>query len=345
MNNELKFDWNDITLVPAAISDISSRKEISPYKDNTLPLFTAPMDTVIDEDNVDDFVNNNINICLPRHLSNNKKIKKNKYKDSFFFSFGLDEIIKKVDNDERLPEKVLIDIANGHMRKLYDVAKKIKQNYNIELMVGNIANPDTYLEYCKIGVDYIRVSIGSGSVCTTSANASIHFPLASLVYECAQIKKEFENPTKIIADGGFKNHSDIIKAIALGADYVMIGSVFNKSLESCSDSYLKNDNGDYYKVDKNTAKKTIESGNAVYKYYRGMSTKEVQKFWKKEKLTTGEGISKYNKVEYSLYGWTENFVDYLKSAMSYCNSKRIDDFSGGAKWVKITQNSFNRFNK
>lgn len=333
---DIKFDWDDISIVPSTLSDISSRSEI---EINNLPIFTAPMDMVIDENNINKFYKNNINICLPRN------IKYDVVKDqNYFYSYGLDEITSIIANNDILPNKVLIDIANGHMKKLYDISKVIKEKYKyVQLMIGNIANPEAYREYCKIGVDLIRVGIGGGSVCTTSANVSIHYPMASLISECYEISKEFENPTKIVADGGFRNYSDIIKALALGADFVMLGSILNKCLESCSDTY---------EIENDILVKVIEDpiikfNNKVelYKYYRGMSTKEVQKTWNRKELKTGEGISKYNKVEYTIDGWCENFIDYLKSAMSYSNSKNLSEFIGKAKWVYISQNSFKRFNK
>lgn len=337
-----KFDWNDITIVPATLSEISSRKEINPFVNGKLPIFTAPMDMVVSKSNISNFEENNINICLPRHIRYDDL--KN---DDYFYSYGLDEIISIIENNSELPSKVLIDVANGQMQKLYDTAKLIKEkNDNIELMVGNIANPETYRKYCEIGVDWIRVGIGGGSACTTSANVAIHYPMASLVSECYNISKEFSNPTKIIADGGFRNFSDIIKALALGASACMLGGVFNKALESCSDTFMRNDNGpDYIKLKKDEALKLFKNGHDIYKYYRGMSTKEVQKSWNRKELKTGEGITKYNKVEYTLAGWTENFTDYLKSAMSYCNSKEIEYFRGKVNYITITQNAFERFNK
>jgi GMP reductase len=336
----MKFDWNDVSIVPETLSTIASRKEINPFYDGKLPLFTAPMDKVIDETNIKSFDDNNINICLPRNV---------KYSSvkNYFYSFSLDEVASMIDNNNEFPKRVLIDVANGHMMRLYDVSKSLKEKYGnqIELMIGNIANPDTYREYCKIGVDYIRVGIGGGSACTTSANVSIHYPMASLISECAQYKSEFENPTKIIADGGFKNFSDIIKALALGADYVMLGGVFNKSLESCGETFMKDAQNQYYQVDFERAKNAFSAGVPIYKYYRGMSTKEVQKSWNRNELKTGEGITKYNEVEYTLAGWCENFTDYLKSAMSYTNSRSLKEFIGEVRYEMITQNSFNRFNK
>ena len=300
----IKLDWNDISIIPETLSSISSRSEINPYLDGKLPLFTAPMDTVIDENNIEEFEKNNINICLPRNVKYD--VIKN---DNYFYSYGLDEIVEILESNSNLPKKVLIDVANGHMMKLYEVSKQIKEKYgyNIELMVGNIANPETYSKFCEIGVDYVRVGIGGGSACTTSANVAIHYPMASLIKECKDRSYSWDKPTKIIADGGFKNFSDIIKALAMGADYVMLGGIFNKCLESCGDNYITN-TGDANPITLEEAINLFNSDFIVYKYYRGMSTKEVQKSWNRAELKTGEGISKFNQVEYTLSGWIENFT-------------------------------------
>lgn len=337
-----KFDWNDITIIPDTLSTIASRSEINPLQNGKLPIFTAPMDMVIDENNISTFEKNFVNICLPRNV---KWV--NLKNDNYFYSYGLDEMIELFESGKEMPKKVLIDVANGHMFKLWEISKRIKEKFGneIELMVGNIANPETYRKYCEIGVDWIRVGIGGGSACTTSANVSIHFPMASLVNECYEVSKEFDNPAKILADGGFRSFSDIIKALALGADACMLGGIFNKCLESCSDNFLKDSVGIFHLIDEERAITNFNSGIDVWKYYRGMSTKEVQKSWNRKELKTGEGISKYNKVEYTLSGWRENFTDYLRSAMSYSNSRTLEEFIGQAQWVKISQNAFDRFNK
>jgi hypothetical protein len=337
-----KFDWNDITIVPNVLSSISSRYEVNPYLDNgNLPIFTAPMDMVIDENNIKYFDNNKINICLPRHIKYDPS-----KSDNYFYSYGLDEIIGIIENNVSLPKRILIDIANGHMQKLYDISKKIKDMFgdNIELMIGNISNPKTYEKYCEIGVDYIRCNIGSGSACTTAANVGIFYPSASLVNECHEISKKFNNPTKIIVDGGFRNTSEIIKALALGGHACMIGGIFNKCIESCSNNYIIS-NRDYKEISTEEALEYFNEGESVYKYYRGMSTKEVQKSWNRVELKTGEGITKYNLVEYTIDGWCENFTDYLKSAMSYTGCRTLDEFIGGPDFVQISPMAFNRFNK
>lgn len=337
-----KFDFKDITIVPETVSTISSRKEVNPYNELLyLPVMVSPMDTVVDENNYRLFESNDIPVCMPRgHYD---------YPNTFK-SISLDEfetyVNWYVENENIPPFKILVDIANGHIDKLHELCKKFVKNRKERthiLMVGNVANPKTYKQLAKIGVDYVRVGIGGGSGCLTSANTGIHYPMASLIQECYQYKKKGGYKTKIVADGGFRNYDDIIKAVMLGADYVMLGGILNKCLESCSTTKLfgipLNLTLSYYIwYNHKWLRKHLK------KSFRGMSTKEVQKKWGRENLKTSEGIVKTNQVEYTINQWTENFTDYLKSAMSYTNSRTLDEFRE-SEFVFITQNALNRFNK
>ena len=350
-------DFNDILITPAVTSSIRSRSEINPYhstSSNWLPVIVSPMDTVIGLDNWQLYLKNKMPICFPRDIKP-ESFEKNEYdflsaySNVIFFSYSLDETLQlcnllEKNKDKDLQFNVLIDIANGHMKHMIDLVKELRSKTKVKIMVGNIANPETYRVLSEAGADFIRVGIGFGGGCLTAMNTGVGYSMAQLVKECSDIKDENEAfgeiTSKIVADGGFREYSDIIKALALGADYVMLGSILNKCLESSGDTYWKG-----IKVSSDIAGFLWRHKFKLEKKFRGMSTKEVQKKWGKEKLTTSEGVVRMRTVKYTLEGWTENFIDYLKSAMSYTNSRELKDFIGNVKWTVISQNSFNRFNK
>ena len=350
-------DFNDILITPAVTSSIRSRSEINPYhstSSNWLPVIVSPMDTVIGLDNWQLYLNNRMPICFPRGIRPESfKEEENgllsAYSSVIFFSYSLEEasiMCEWLQNNkgEDLEFNVLIDIANGHMKHMVELVKELRSRTKMKIMVGNIANPETYRVLSEAGADFIRVGIGFGGGCLTAMNTGVGYSMAQLVKECSDIKDEMESmdqkTSKIVADGGFREYSDIIKALALGADYVMLGSILNKCLESSGDTYWKG-----IKVSSDIAGFLWRHKFKLEKKFRGMSTKEVQKKWGKEKLTTSEGVVRMRTVKYTLEGWTENFIDYLKSAMSYTNSRELKDFIGNVKWTVISQNSFNRFNK
>lgn len=350
-----QFDFDDILIVPTINSNISSR-----YKDvelpKMLPLFTAPMDTVVDLNNMRTFINNKINVCLPRTIKYNDFVSHEMVgqiiDDGIFISLGFQDIENEIRGHNfqnyHKGAHLLIDVANGHMRKILDYAIYIKKHRpDIIIMVGNIANPDTYYWYAESQcVDYIRVGIGNGNGCLTTKQSGVGYPMASLIhytYKAKQSFKTFHPELKapaIIADGGMKDYSDIIKALALGADYVMIGSIFNKAFESCAHNYLYG-----IKISQNVANFFFDRGYPVKKYFRGMSTKGAQKAMGKTNFKTSEGVVRYRKVEYYLRGWVENFEHYLRNAMSYSDATTLDDFIGKAEVCQITKSAYDRFNK
>ena len=342
----MKFDLRDIAIVPTIISDIDNRSECNTTRDNFLPLMAAPMDTVICKRNYRSFMNNKIVVCMPRgeyHANKN---------DNIFQSYGLAELESQIyaftSDSDYVPgvpfwhfKRVLIDIANGHMQRLVDIIKTMKKiQSDIIIMAGNVAHPLTYKNLAMAGADYVRCSIGTGAGCTTAANVAVNYPLGSLIHECRKIKKESKLDAKIVADGGMQGYDDIIKALALGADYVMVGSLFNKTMQSSGSNHLWG-----VKLNFHVAKKLWKWGFPIKKKYRGMSTKAVQRKWGKAKLVTAEGITKYQKVEYNLPSWRENFEDYLKSVMSYTGCRTLDEFIGEVEWVYITNNALKRFQK
>jgi hypothetical protein len=163
----VQFDFNDLIIEPEVITSIKSRKNINIRENNMLPLMTAPMDTVINEKNSDIYENLGIIPVLTRIKDADEYYASTEKFLSYSLSQVEDIFLKKQQIIYNKPYKVLIDVANGHMKSLHDLSKKLKKTYgdNIKLMVGNIANPVTIDEFCKIKVDYVRIGIGGGSSC------------------------------------------------------------------------------------------------------------------------------------------------------------------------------------
>lgn len=348
------YSLKEITIIPAIISNIDSRSECNPYYENEykrLPLFTAPMSAVVGEKSFNNYFNNNIEPIIPRNIPIKRRLELLQQWD-IFIAFSLNEIKEylinfKIDTICTGTFKILIDIANGNMKKMFDIVKQLKEIYNskIIIMAGNIANPETYEEYCKAGIDYCRVGIGGGSSCNTSTFTGIHYPMGSLLKECNKIKithnhfyENFPNiinsaytkqypATKIIADGGIKGYADIIKCLALGADYVMCGSVFAKMKESEGEIIL----------DDNKA--------ILYKKFYGMSTPKAQIELGGDGSKATEGNETLIPVEYTMEEWVNNFTAYLKSTMSYCGKRTLEEFIGKVQTDIMSENSINSINK
>jgi hypothetical protein len=168
--SNLRFDFNDLLIQPAVKTDITSRSQVNPFDEKgMLPIFTAPMDTVVDEENHKLFLDNKIKICFPR-----QKQYRPSYYSEFFYSLSLDEFIKEyvektifwspgisVSHDGPSISKhyVLIDIANGHMKKMMNAisAAKAKHGEHLFIMAGNVAHPSTYRELSDAGADAVRI--------------------------------------------------------------------------------------------------------------------------------------------------------------------------------------------
>jgi len=219
---------------------------------------------------------------------------------------------------------VVVDTAHGHSQGVLDIVKKIKMNFNVDLIAGNVATAEGTLDLIKAGADCIKVGIGAGSICTTRVIAGVGIPQMTAVIDCA--KAAAKNNIPIISDGGIKQTGDVPKAIAGGADSVMLGGMFAGTEEA-------------------PGEKVLYEGRS-YKVYRGMGSLEAMKKGSSDRYFQDveddisklvpegiEGIVPYKGfVGETIY----QILGGLRASMGYCGAKNIHEMKIKTKFVKIT---------
>ncbi len=224
---------------------------------------------------------------------------------------------------------IVIDTAHGHSEKVLKTLSKIRRdNHKTPICVGNIATGEAAKQLYNSGANIIKVGIGPGSICTTRMVAGIGVPQITAVMEVSKVLKG--KKIKIISDGGIKFSGDIAKAIAAGADVIMMGSIFAGTDESPG--------------------KKFKIKNKFYKQYRGMgsigamsagsSNRYFQKNYSDKSKFVPEGVE--GRVEYK--GSVDKIIYQLKgglrSSMGYIGAKRLEDIKKNAKFIKITKAGF-----
>lgn len=329
LNKDVSYSLDDVMIIPSDISYIDSRNECNVYDENGyLPIFTSPMPCVIDEVSYIKYEDNKIISIFPRTMCIEYRL--TKLKEGYWCAFSLKEFEDIfINNEYPTKAKVLIDIANGNMSRMLLLSSKAKDLYgsDLTLMVGNVANYKTYKLICDIGIDYVRLSVGTGSSCCTATQTGVYNGMASLIDDCNKIKNELKKSgkfyTKIIADGGLSIYRNMIKALALGADYIMLGGRLNKCEDSAGEIVFYNDN--YRKV------------------YYGMAS--IVGMEKLDKKGIPEGKLVYNEIEGTINTFVTEFKGYLSSAMSYCNALSLKDFSSKTNLQVLSYNATKQFNR
>lgn len=364
------YSLNEIGLIPARTSKVKHRADVNPFVNSPfggekLPVFVAPMTCITNSSNICTFSKSKFEPILPVINSDfNQRIKlSNNHNWLGWTAVTLDEFKyffnRCVANEDR-KYYILIDVANGNMEELIPVIKDAKQEYgnNLVVMIGNIANPDTYIEYCKAGVDYVRVGIGGGAGCTTSVQTGIHASIPWILEEISKIKRgywsiKYERDlaipykysildsileqggviTKVVADGGIDTIDKAIKCLALGADYVMMGKCFAECEES------GNGTVQYRYIDNRS--KIIQKEHIYY----GQSSKDGQLDRFGEIKSNPEGLSKWIPVTTSLTKFSDAFEAALRSAMSYCGAKTLDEFIGKVQYEYMSPSEYSSYIK
>ncbi|GGG23729.1 IMP dehydrogenase [Christiangramia forsetii] len=222
-------------------------------------------------------------------------------------------------------DAIIIDTAHGHTKGVVHVLKEVKNKFpDLEIVVGNIATGDAAKYLVDAGADAVKVGIGPGSICTTRVVAGVGFPQFSAVLEVAAAIKGSGVP--VIADGGIRYTGDIPKAIAAGADCVMLGSLLAGTKESPGE--------------------TIIYEGRKFKSYRGMGSVEAMEKGSKDryfqdveddiKKLVPEGIVGRVPYKGDLEESIHQFIGGLKAGMGYCGSKDIETLKETGRFVKIT---------
>ena len=222
-------------------------------------------------------------------------------------------------------DSVVIDTAHGHSKGVLEILRNIKKNFpSIDVIVGNIATKEAASFLVKAGADGVKVGIGPGSICTTRVIAGVGYPQLSAINE---VSKALDGTSvSLIADGGIKYTGDITKAIAAGADCVMLGSLLAGTKESPGG--------------------TIIYEGRKYKTYRGMGSIEAMQKGSKDRYFQ-DSINDSNKlvpegvvgrVPYKgdLFESVHQFLGGIRSGMGYCGAKDIEDLKNNARFVQIT---------
>ncbi len=227
-------------------------------------------------------------------------------------------------------DAVIIDTAHGHTKGVVEVLKQVKQRFpELDVVVGNIATADAAKYLVEAGADAVKVGIGPGSICTTRIIAGVGFPQFSAVLEVAAAIKGSGVP--VIADGGIRYTGDIPKAIAAGADCVMLGSLLAGTKESPGE--------------------TIIYEGRKFKSYRGMGSVEAMKQGSKDryfqdveddiKKLVPEGIVGRVPYKGDLVESMTQFIGGLRAGMGYCGAKDIEALKESGRFVKITASGIN----
>ena len=227
-------------------------------------------------------------------------------------------------------DAVIIDTAHGHTKGVVSVLKEVKAKFpELDVVVGNIATPEAAKYLVEAGADAVKVGIGPGSICTTRVVAGVGFPQFSAVLEVAAAIKGSGVP--VIADGGIRYTGDIPKAVAAGADCVMLGSLLAGTKESPGE--------------------TIIYEGRKFKSYRGMGSVEAMKQGSKDryfqdveddiKKLVPEGIVGRVAYKGELQESIHQFVGGLRAGMGYCGAKDIETLKNTGKFIRITASGIN----
>ena len=314
--------FDDVLLKPR-YSNIKSRSEVDIGNDlgnqhYYLPIISSPMDTVTEEE-----------MCLAMagrgglgviHRYNSIDAQQ-KTIENLYNKISNVAVAIGVSDDFELRARacvasgastLCIDVAHGHHVLVENAIKTLKDRYgeSVHVMAGNVATLEAFNDLSDWGADSIRVGVGGGSICSTRIQTGHGVPTLQSVIDCSKTDRN----ALLIADGGFKTSGDVVKALAAGADFVMLGSMLAATDESPGETFISAD-GKRYKV------------------YRGMASKEAQMEWR-GKTASLEGVSTTVPYKGSVELILSELEQGIRSGFSYTGARTLAELQSRAQFIK-----------
>ena len=318
--------YDDVLLVPQ-YSDIRSRSEIDISTDMgnglrlELPIFASPMDTISNDHMAQAMCIEGGAAIIHRYNTPEEQaelVRKTKERQAKNIGFAVGitgDFIQRTEECLKAGGNfVCVDVAHGHHIMMREVLASLRREFGDELhiMAGNVATLEGINHLADWGANSVRCNIGGGSICSTRVQTGHGMPGLQTIFDCSRTHRD----VTIIADGGIRNSGDIVKALAAGADAVMLGSLLAGTKETPGEIIMDS------------------SGNR-FKTYRGMASKEAQLEWR-GRYSSFEGVSARVPYRGSVRYILEDLEKGIRSGLSYTGARTIRELQTRAQWVQQT---------
>ena len=342
--NDTKLDFDDVLLVPqrsraASRSLVDVKREFKFFHSSQewkgIPICSANMDTTGTFNMANSLNEKRCITCLHKHYEINSYIENITDLNYSWYSMGIqDSEIKKlqsiVDRIEDIPN-ICIDVANGYTDNFVEHCKKIREKFGHRpiIMAGNVCTPEMVHELILHGgVDIVKVGIGPGSACTTRLKTGVGYPQLSAIAECSHAAHGLKNGKGrlglICSDGGCRTSSDVVKAFAAGADFVMIGGML-AGVDECEGEW------------------TYELGKKTKLKFYGMSSHEAQeKYGGIKEYRASEGRAKMVEYKGNALDIIDDILGGLRSACAYLGAENLKDLPKCAEFIRVNRVHFDR---